>query len=312
MSERVKPGKAVRKAPAKKPAAKKPAAKKPLDEKVLHKNKVALEQAAHEINARMERFEKLGSQADDHRLAAALRLADAKKLCRASKIDFGKWVEKNVKQSYETVRKLLPIGVAESEKAGAGVKLLADLRKGAAKRNRELRERKKANAATHTQATPPNVRAEEAVAALKLDDKRSLLQKTAKDLGVLVMTKNAFEKALKAEAAKAAPAPAKTTKEEPKKTPLEAAVEKRLTLDKLAAELGLTVVDKGKPGGKPEKEISLPPSALRPKAEELFKQLSPKQAVAFAAWCAEQVGAKFTLETVTPFTIYPSGPSKTA
>ena len=52
---------------------------------------------ANEINVRFEKASKLDGQADDHRLAAALRLNEAKQLCAASGIRFREWVEKEVK-----------------------------------------------------------------------------------------------------------------------------------------------------------------------------------------------------------------------
>lgn len=66
----------------------------------------------NEINARFEKIEKLEGQAEDHRLSAAINLENAKKLCVASGIKFKEWAETNIKQSFETVRKLAAIGAA--------------------------------------------------------------------------------------------------------------------------------------------------------------------------------------------------------
>lgn len=105
------------------------------DPKVLAK----LEPIAHEINVRFEKASKLDGQADDHRLAAALKLAEAKKLCETNKIKFSEWAEKHVKeQAYETIRKLAAVGSASNPK-----KALEDLRNKNAAANRKHRESRK-------------------------------------------------------------------------------------------------------------------------------------------------------------------------
>ncbi|HLO75919.1 MAG TPA: hypothetical protein VK196_05620 [Magnetospirillum sp.] len=110
-----------------------------------------LERDAKEINVRLEKAEKLAGQADDHRLAAAILLAAAKERCQEAKIIFQQWCETNVKQSYETVRKLIPIGVAEGKEKGAGKLLLSDMRAANALRNKEHRARKRSSTSSPTQ-----------------------------------------------------------------------------------------------------------------------------------------------------------------
>jgi len=105
-----------------------------------------LEKDAKEINVRFEKAEQMAGKADDMRLAAAILLADAKERCREGKIKFDEWCAENIKQSYETVRKLIPIGVAENEKEGAGKLLLEDMRNQNAERNRKHRAEAKATA----------------------------------------------------------------------------------------------------------------------------------------------------------------------
>jgi hypothetical protein len=107
-----------------------------------------LNKDANEINVRFEKAEKLFGQADDHRLAASILLAVAKERCREAKINFRQWCEKNVMQSYETVRKLIHIGVAENREKNSGKLLLADMRATNAQRNKEHRARKKDSAGT--------------------------------------------------------------------------------------------------------------------------------------------------------------------
>lgn len=211
------------------------------------KAKAHLEQTANEINVRFEKAEKLGSQADDHRLAAALKLAEAKKECRDNKLDFAKWCEENFKtQTYNTIRQLIPIGVAESEKKGAGVLMLADLRNKNAQRNKEHRERQKATKTSSEKSAsaktaPPAERALSALDAMKGEEKTNLLRSAAKNAGLEVMTKE--EKS-------------------------------RLALGDV----------KG-----------MPPKSARLRAEEAFNEMSAKARVGFAAWCAEQIGATFSM-----------------
>src|SRR3990167_10537119 len=99
----------------------------------------ALAPIAREINVRFEKADKLGHLADDHRLAAAIKLKEAEDLCKASGIKFKAWVEKNVEQKWETARKLLGIG-----KAPDPAKALEDQRSYNKAKNKEHRAKKKA------------------------------------------------------------------------------------------------------------------------------------------------------------------------
>ena len=51
-------------------------------------------------------------KADDHRLAAALQLADARTLADDHHIGWKIWVDKNIDRSYRDVKKLVAIGSA--------------------------------------------------------------------------------------------------------------------------------------------------------------------------------------------------------
>lgn len=75
-----------------------------------------LKPIAQEINERLVKASKLTSDAFDHRLAAAIRLEDASKMCKKAGVNFKKWAESNVTQSYETVRKLVAIGASDDPK----------------------------------------------------------------------------------------------------------------------------------------------------------------------------------------------------
>lgn len=100
-----------------------------------------LDPLAKEINVRLEKAEKMDGQANDHRLAASLRLGDAKIRCEELNVNFKKWVGSNIKWSYETARKLAAIGQAQNPAAA-----LEDLRERTAIQMRESRKRAKASA----------------------------------------------------------------------------------------------------------------------------------------------------------------------
>ena len=75
---------------------------------------------AEEINIRLGkaegydgRAETALQKADDHRLAAALQLADARTLADDHRIGWKRWVDKNIDRSYRDVKRLVAIGSAE-------------------------------------------------------------------------------------------------------------------------------------------------------------------------------------------------------
>ena len=96
---------------------------------------------ATEINARMEkaetyetRVESAQKSADDHRLAAALQIADARQIAADNGIRWGPWVKKNISRSPDDVKKLLKIGQAPNPALA-----LADMRR--KERDRKRRQR---------------------------------------------------------------------------------------------------------------------------------------------------------------------------
>lgn len=132
------------------------AAKKAKQAEALKKKTLkGLESDAKNINARFASIERAETRADDQRLAAALLIADAKKKAREAKINFKAWCEENLefppikeggeprKVSFQTIRKLLPVGEKESEKEGEGLKMLEDMREANAERNRQHREKQR-------------------------------------------------------------------------------------------------------------------------------------------------------------------------
>ena len=107
---------------------------------------------AKEINYRLEQAEKFLDKADDHRLAAAIRLNDAKVKCAEVGLSFKKWAEEHIKdQTFETVRKLAGVG-GTSDKDGGPTKALADMREKNKIANRAARAREKAK---KTQTSKP-------------------------------------------------------------------------------------------------------------------------------------------------------------
>lgn len=175
---------------AKKPAPKAPGkavAVKPskLDIEARRQEKITvgekkLAPIATEINVRLEKANDLKEKSNDHRLAAALKLEEARKIAEEAGVKFKEWCEANVKQSYETIRRL--VSVAQSEEPA---KALADMREANAKANKQARARKKAASrdAVSTKAIPPARRALEALDGCKDDEALKLVTTKAEALG---------------------------------------------------------------------------------------------------------------------------------
>jgi hypothetical protein len=139
---------------------------------------------ANEVNVRFEKAAAMEGKADDHRLAAALKLADAKKKVEDAGLSFKSWVEKNIKlQSWENVRKLAVVGASgDPEKAALA---LADLRGKTKKAMQKHRDKKKASRDT----SPKTMSVEEVLAAEKPARARKAIEKVGSDLGLVVMPK---------------------------------------------------------------------------------------------------------------------------
>lgn len=108
---------------------------------------IRLPQIALDINVRMDKASKLEGQADDHRLAAAILAAEARKHCKASGDDFDAWFAENIKNPTtggvlgdRTKRFLLMIGSSDNP-----AEKLAEVRAGnnaaSAKYQQEKREK---------------------------------------------------------------------------------------------------------------------------------------------------------------------------
>lgn len=109
----------------------------------------ALATLAHEINKRLTLADRLDAQSSDHRLAAAIRLSEAKALCEQKSMPFRKWAEAHIPHAFITIRTLAKIGSAEDPKLA-----LEAYRTKNAEANRELRLRKKAEVQALIAANP--------------------------------------------------------------------------------------------------------------------------------------------------------------
>lgn len=108
---------------------------------------------AHEINVRLQK-------ADDHRLSAALKLAEAKAECERVGITFKAWVAKEIHLGYVEANKLALIG-AQPDPAQA----LEDHRRRGAERMQKARAARPVVSRDTTPAIAPPPRGKAAVAA---------------------------------------------------------------------------------------------------------------------------------------------------
>lgn len=152
---------------------------------------------AKAINVRMEKAQKNDALADDHRLAASLHLAEAKKIAEEAGVSFKDWCNENVDLTfltYESARKLAAVGASKDPALA-----LADMRTGNASANKKHRAKKAAIAkkAEGKQGTKINDPFKAASLALDaLDDKASLslTQSRAKRLGMVMMPEGEAKK----------------------------------------------------------------------------------------------------------------------
>jgi hypothetical protein len=157
---------------------------------------------AREVNVRLEKAAQAEGSAIDHRLAAALRLADAEKVCKSEKIDFRKWCDEHVSLSWETARKLVAIGSSGNEKQARLA--LEDLRERT--RAQVAKSRAKAAAAKAiapaqseavreavTRGPAPERQAREALAALQGPSRDQILRDFARASGLAVVSRAAAE-----------------------------------------------------------------------------------------------------------------------
>ncbi len=164
---------------------------------MLKKTEAELKPLAKEINVQLASADKTEQKSIDSRVAAAIRLAEVKKICGDKGITFKKWAEANVTQSYETVRKLAAAG-AEADPREA----IAAIRHANKTANKALRDRKSASRDTEATAAitsaaqvtdqnlPPRKRAKqiaEAITALPGRNAEDALRDAAQNLGFSVV-----------------------------------------------------------------------------------------------------------------------------
>lgn len=154
----------------KQPAAEKKQIAK-LEKQAMREKQIAkLEPIAKEINTRFEKAAKLEQGADDHRLAAAIKLAEAENLCKEAGVKFDDWAAENVQLSRESWRKLLPVGRADDSK-----KALADMREKNAEANKKHREKKKRTTTAFSEPADPGQQKESRVATAAERDRQNVL-----------------------------------------------------------------------------------------------------------------------------------------
>ena len=182
---------ATRKASTTKGRAKQATAAKTMDSKAKHTGTLlALAPIAKEINHKLEQATKTDAKADDYRLSAALRLAEAKARCETDKLGFKQWAEENVTQSYETVRKLAVVGAADDPKLA-----LEDMRGKNKVANKKLRDKKASEAGSRDPSAPaakpqtPIDRIESGLAVLDDQARLNILESAIAREGMAVVTK---------------------------------------------------------------------------------------------------------------------------
>jgi len=163
---------------AEKTAAKEEAKEKAAKEKAknLKKAQKELDPAAKEINVRLEKAAQNDSKADDHRLAAAIKLDEVKTRCNDLGLKFKEWCEGHLdeKWSYENARKLARIGAADDPQLA-----LEDLRSGSRKAMEKKRKKDKEEGKKAAVKPAPKV-AEEAFDNMSKEDAVKVLKKANK------------------------------------------------------------------------------------------------------------------------------------
>lgn len=140
-----------------------------------------LKPLATEINARFEKANKAITKANDHRVAAAIRLAEAKVICKENHIDFKKWAEANFTQSWGELGRLVTAGNADDPR-----KAIEDMRLGA--RNRMQKTRDRRTTAPPTEPTISGPTADDALHALEDTKRLALISDHAFQMGMTVIS----------------------------------------------------------------------------------------------------------------------------
>ena len=232
-----------------------------------------LDAIAKEINVRLEKAQEAETQAqtilgkaEDHKLAAALKLSEAKGECKKARIAFKGWVEENVKVGYNYAVQLARIGGKADP-----VEALGHARESgrqAAKRHREKRQNiitPKSNDTPKAKAEPKKGKlqqAEEALAALGDRAAQNLVEDRLAKQGLAVVTKDEAKKAALADLPKSGRMDLSGLKDAFKALP----TTDRHKFLKWAADL--VGVDLQKPNGKSDDPTAIPATFKRSKGDK--------------------------------------------
>ena len=148
----------------------------------------ALDSTAKEINVRLDKAKQSADKSIDHRLAAALLLADAKTNAAKAGVIFKNWAAKHITQGWETARKLAVIGAADNPREA-----LEGVRAANKEANKKLRGKTAASRDTPApkgKAEPAGQVAMRGLGGMKTDEKRALLSGEASNLGMKMVDKD--------------------------------------------------------------------------------------------------------------------------
>tara|TARA_Y100000310_G_scaffold302643_1_gene340253 strand:+ start:3232 stop:4158 length:927 start_codon:yes stop_codon:yes gene_type:complete len=144
---------------------------------------------AKEINYRLEKADKMEDDAYDHRLSAAITLAEAKKTTTGTGVGFAAWAEETIGRPYNTIRKLVSVGNSPNPQQA-----LEDLRGRNKEDNKKLREKKKLTSREVTgdkpKAETPAARITSGFKALKdTEEGAKLAASHVESFGLVAVTK---------------------------------------------------------------------------------------------------------------------------
>ena len=176
-----------------------------------------LDVMAKDINARIKKADQYAGKSNDHYLAASIQLEAAKGVCEKAKINFKKWVAKNIKErAYKTVLNMIETIKDQKTIEGAGKAIEASRKVDAArKRKKRTSSRTPGTAATipersgtaatvparaGTDATLATVTrtkfqiADEMLAGMTEKDQMSVAESRMGKLGFIVVDKTEYKK----------------------------------------------------------------------------------------------------------------------
>lgn len=157
-------------------------------EKLVAATEKKLAPFAKEVNYKLTKADETQDKADDYRLSAALKLAEAKKIAQEAGVPFKHWAEKNITtHTFETVRKLALIG--ESENPAEALKETREKNKTA---NKALRDQRKSDPKSSRKLSKPENDVDVALNAIDRipdEQRKKLLESVANNEGLAVVPK---------------------------------------------------------------------------------------------------------------------------